>query len=29
VLDDGRVEGGDEESMRVVGSWWGPADKSS
>jgi intermediate peptidase len=23
VLDDGRVEGGDEKAMRVVGSWWG------
>jgi hypothetical protein len=23
VLDDGRVEGGDEKAMGVVGSWWG------
>lgn len=27
VLDDGRVDGGGEEAMRVVGSWWGAAGR--
>jgi mitochondrial intermediate peptidase len=27
VLDDGRVEHGDEKAMAVVGSWWGANEK--
>jgi mitochondrial intermediate peptidase len=29
VLDDGRVEGGDEAAMRVVGSWWAAKGRST